>query len=144
LCKTTAMRYLLKNKDELDAAFLYLTKLAGKEVVAEVKEVRPKRSGQQNRYLHLLIGFYGLETGYRLDEAKTIYKRIANPDTFVYEKDGIYFLRSSADLDSAEMTKSIDRFKEFALEHNGVRLPDANNEDELRSIQNKMEESNYL
>ncbi len=34
-----------------------------------------KRSLNQNSYLHLIIGYYALETGYTAREAKIIYKK---------------------------------------------------------------------
>lgn len=139
------MKYDLSNADEAKAALAYLERLITRKNVCEVKKVDPKRSLQQNNYLHLLLGAYGLELGYNIDEAKTVFKRDINPTIFVYEKNGSKFLRSSADLTTAEMTRAIDRFREFADEVNGIYLPPAENVAELRSIENAMERSrNYL
>lgn len=136
------MKYNLADQKEANAAFEYLTKLVGQEAIAEVKIVRPPRSLNQNSYLHVLLGGYGLEVGYTIGEAKTIYKRDANPDIYVYTKNGQTFLRSSAELDVAEMTRSIDRFREFAKEQ-GIYLPPAENAEELRSLENAIEANQH-
>lgn len=133
------MIYDSSSPTEAGKALDYLLTLTKRGNVIEVKKVNPKRSTQQNSYLHLLLGLYAMETGHRLEEAKVIYKRYANPELFVYKKDNMYFLRSSADLDVAEMTKSIDRFREFAAEQN-IDLPSAMTPEEMRSIANRMEE----
>lgn len=132
------MKYNLADPKEAEAAFAYLTELVGKDAIAEVIKVSPKRSLNQNNYLHLLLGLYAMETGHRLDEAKTIYKRDVNPDIYVYEKNGSKFLHSSADLDTAAMTKSIDHFREWAGER-GIELPTATDQGWLRAIENDME-----
>lgn len=131
------MKYDLKNKPEVDAAFTYLTELAAKEVVAEVIRVSPKRSLNQNNYLHLLIGAFGVHFGYTLPEAKLIYKEI-NRDIYQYNKKERSFYRSSADLNVDEMTKSIDRFRE-ASDKAGCPLPLATDQGWLMAIENDME-----
>lgn len=136
------MKYNLANKIEVERATTYLELLAKRKQVAEVKVVRPGRSLNQNSYLHLLLGYFGQHFGYTLDEAKILYKREVNDGIYVYKKNDRAFLRSSADLDSAEMTKTIDRFKEFSKEQ-GLPLPAAENEEELRSIENEMEKAGY-
>lgn len=136
------MKYNLADQSEAGKALDYLLTLTKQGKVAEVKVVRPPRSLNQNAYLHVLLGGYGLELGYTIGEAKIIYKRDANPDTYVYQKNGKTFVRSSADLDVAEMTKTIDRFREFAKEQ-GIYLPPAENVDELRSLENSIEQNQH-
>lgn len=136
------MRYLLKDINSATKAFEYLIELTGKEAVVDITKVNPKRSGQANRYYHLLLGIFGLETGYTIEEVKTLHKRKICPEMFMYEKKGEKFLRSSADLDSAEMTKAIDRFKEYAAEQ-GCPLPPADNQEELIRWQNLIEQNNH-
>lgn len=136
------MKYNLADPKEAGLAMDYLLTLTKQGKKAEVKVSRPPRSLNQNSYLHLLLGYFGQHFGYTLDEAKIIYKRDVNPSVYVYEKNGAKFLRSSVDLDTAEMTKTIDRFKEFSKEQ-GLPLPAAENEAELRSIENEMERAGY-
>lgn len=133
------MKYDLKNATEAGEAMSFLLEQVKAEKKVEVKVIRPRRSLNQNSYLHLLIGAFGAHFGYTLDEAKTVYKRQVNPEIYVYEKNNIKFLRSSADLDTAEMTKSIDRFREFSKEH-GLPLPTAENPDEMRALENMVEQ----
>lgn len=131
---------------EAEAAFEYLTKLGGREVVAEVKEVKPGRSLKQNAYLHLLLGYLGMEIGEPMDAVKEMYKMV-NKNIYYrqHEVFGVKFKapRSSADLDIKEMTDSIDHFREWSKK-NGYPLPAATDQEWLRSIENKMEETGYL
>jgi hypothetical protein len=63
---------------------------------------------------------------------------------FVYEKNGMKFLRSSADLTTEEMSKCIERFREFSAGH-GFPIPPANNPADLLSLENEIEkQSRYL
>lgn len=136
------MKYNLADPTEAGQAWDYLMTLTKQKKQAEVKILRPGRSLNQNSYLHLLLGYFGQHFGYTIDESKIIYKRDVNPETYVYEKNDAKFLRSSVDLDTAEMTKTIDRFREFSKEQ-GLPLPAAENEAELRSIENQIERAGY-
>lgn len=144
------MKYNLENVKEADEAFEYLTKLSGQESFVEIKKINPKRSLNQNAYLHLTFGIFSLETGYTLEESKTIYKREANPAIYVYSKQIAYrggtrevkFLKSSADLDTLEMTITIDKWREYAAE-NGVHIPPPENLDELRSLENEIDKQSF-
>lgn len=134
------MKFNLANLNEAEEAFTYLTKLVGKESVAEVKKIDPKRSLNQNAYLHLLIGYFGQHFGYTLTEAKFVYKDI-NKDVYAYTKKDRTFYRSSAELDVKEMTKTIDRFREISAKY-GCPLPTADNKEWIMSIENQLEQSN--
>lgn len=136
------MKYNTAIKQEKSQAFSYFMRLANKKYMVEVKRVMPGRTLRQNSYLHLLLGYFGQHFGYTLDEAKTVYKRDVNPSIYVYTKNGAKFLRSSADLDTQEMTKSIDRFREFSNEQ-GLPLPTATDQEWLRQIDNEIERSKY-
>lgn len=140
------MKYNLANTQEAAAAVQYLLELTKQGKIAEVKKVSPRRSLPQNSFLHLLLGAFSLETGNQLEASKDLYKWV-NKDIYYSKKKigGEVFvtIRSSADLTKDEMTKSIDRFREWSAEQ-GYPLPSAENEAELRSIANAMEKSNYL
>jgi len=87
----------------------------------------PKRSIAQNSYMHLLFSYFGLETGYTLEEVKqTIFKQIVNPEYFYEgEKEGLVNIqrwKSTKDLSTKEMTDCVDRFLKYGAE-NGIRLP---------------------
>ena len=73
---------------------------------------------------------FSLMYGYTLDESKThFYKIVVNPDIFVRERidkfsgETYKFVRSTADLTSDEMSKSIEAFRQFWLEECGYRFP---------------------
>jgi hypothetical protein len=108
-------------------------------------ELVEKRTVAQNSYLHLIIGWLALETGNTLDFVKQhYYKRLVNPATFVREKNDrlagrVEELRGSADLTTAEMTLTIERFRNWAAMEAGIHLPEPNEHEFLRHIQNEIE-----
>jgi hypothetical protein len=134
------MLYDLKNplqREQIKARFTML--LEKSNSIVELTEKKPKRSDQQNRYLHLILGYFAVETGNTLDWVKQQYfKKLVNGEIFIREQDDKYLgkikvLRSSADLDSAEMTTAIDRFRNWSSAEAGVYLPSAN-EDEMLAL----------
>ena len=68
----------------------------------------------------MILGYFACETGNTLEWVKQqYYKKLVNPSIFIRERDDKYLgrikiLRSSADLDSAEMSTSITRFRNWA------------------------------
>lgn len=137
------MKYNLKDSSQAKEAFNYLTKLTTQESVCEVKKVNPNRSLKQNAYLHLIIGYFGAHFGYTMEEAKQIYKEVSS-DLYFYTKKGRAFIRSSADLSTDEMTKSIDRFREKSAEH-GLPLPAPEDKEMLIYMENEIERNkSYL
>lgn len=134
------MLYDLKNplqKEQIKARFAML--LEKSDSIVELTEKKPRRSDQQNKYLHVILGYFAVETGNTLDWVKQQYfKKLVNGEIFIREQDDKYLgkikiLRSSADLDSAEMTTAIERFRNWASSEAGVYLPSAN-EEELLSL----------
>lgn len=101
----------------------YSEKLVADQAKCELKIVRNKRSLDQNAYFHVVVSCFCAETGYTLQEAKTLLKR--NFGSFmVYEKDNNRFLRTSADLDTAEMTEFIEWIRTVACyEQLGIYVP---------------------
>ena len=75
------------------------------------------------------MSYFASETGNTLDWVKReYYKRLVNPDIFIREKDDrfmgrVKYLRSSAELDTAEMNLSIERFRNFASREAGIYIP---------------------
>lgn len=136
------MKYNTAVEKEKNDAFQYLTDLAAKDSLVEVKKISPKRSLKQNAYLHLLCAAFGDHFGYTLEESKYLYKEI-NKNIYFYKKKDRVFVRSSADLSVDEMKQSIDRFREKSAEQ-GCDLPLATDQDWLRSIENMMEQSKYI
>lgn len=134
------MLYDLKNplqREQIKARFTML--LEKSDSIVELAEKKPKRSNQQNKYLHVILGYFAVETGNTLEWVKQQYfKKLVNAELFIREQTDKYLgkikiLRSSAALDSAEMTTAIDRFRNWASNEAGVYLP-APNEAELLAL----------
>lgn len=105
-----------------------LERLIKERKVFELTEKKPKRSLNQNKYLHVILAYFGCQIGETMEYVKrNYYKILCNKDTFVRERDDKYlgkikYLRSSADLDSAEFSLTIERFRNFASAQ-GVYIP---------------------
>lgn len=137
------MIFNLADSQELVRAREYLNQVArlGKRV--EITRKTERRTLQQNSYLHLILGYFGTQTGYTTTEAKTIYKRL-NADLYIYEKNNAKFLKSSADLSKEDMMRSIDKFIEYS-ENEGIPLPAPDNQDFLDLATNTVEaQKSYL
>ena len=106
-------------------------KLAESGKIVELTEKKPRRSLLQNKYLHVLLAYFGTQTGNTLEWVKQqYYKKLVNPDLFIREKEDKYLgrikvLRSSADLDTSEFSLSIERFRNWAAQEAGIYIPSA-------------------
>lgn len=95
----------------------------------EMKAKHSRRSISQNSYLHLILTWFSIETGYTLEEVKQdIFKKHVNANLFYEGEFGskikIERWRSTASLDTAEMSLAIDRFRNFASAECGIYLPE--------------------
>ena len=139
------MLYNLKNVYEHERFKTYVNKLFRERAVVEVKKKSPARTLAQNSYLHLLLGYFASQYGCSLEEAKIdFYKRMCNRDLFerrAVNKRGkeIIYLRSSADLTTAEMTLSIDRFRDWSASVAGIYLPSAGEQEMLLYARQEVE-----
>lgn len=125
--------------------------LCKKGCIVELTEKKTKRTNKQNSYLHLILGYFGCETGNTLEYVKREYfKKFVNPEIFIREKNDPYLgivkiLRSSSDLDTAEMTTAIERFRNWASSEIGIYLPSPEDERMLQLIGIEVERNkNYL
>lgn len=138
-----AMMYNLKNPVDRERFKRRCNALFKKQGVVELSE-RTQRSGQQNRFLHLLLGYLAIETSNTLEYVKEVfYKRAANREIFVREKDDeilgkVEYVRSSAELTKEEMTLSIERLRDWSSQHAEIYLPSANEKEFLDSIEYEM------
>lgn len=124
------MIYNAKNNYDCQRAKDRLKYFIENEKKFELTEKKPLRSLKQNNYLHLILSYYALEYGETLDYIKqNVFKIICNHDIFLTEyanrKTGIIRteLRSTADINSQEMTMAIDRFRTYASKEAGIYLP---------------------
>lgn len=126
------MKYDVSNPLHREQARERLEALLGKEHgIIELSEVKPQRSIKQNKYLHLLLGFFASEYGETIDYVKEQYFKIAaNRSIFVRERDDklagrVSYLRSTRDLDKGEMQMAIERFRNWSSISAGIYLPSA-------------------
>lgn len=124
---------IYNTSNPLDKAnfLLRANKLAESGKIVELTEKKPRRSLPQNKYLHVILAYFGTQTGNTLEWVKQqYYKKLVNPDLFIREKEDKYLgkikvLRSSADLDTAEMSLSIERFRNWSAQEAGIYIPSA-------------------
>ena len=126
------MKYDVSNPLHREQAMERLEALLGKEHgIIELSEVKPQRSIKQNKYLHLLLGFFASEYGETIDYVKEQYfKLAANRSIFVRERDDklagrVSYLRSTRGLDKGEMQIAIERFRNWSSINAGIYLPSA-------------------
>lgn len=121
--------YDLSNGLDAQNFKLRCNSLYKKGCIVELKERKLQRTSSQNKYLHTCLGYFGALTGYTLEYVKReYYKILCNPETFIRETDDPYrgrikVLRSSADLDTAELSLTLDRFRDWAAQEAGIYIP---------------------
>ncbi len=111
----------------------------------EIIEKRPIRSISQNNYLHLILDWFAWEYGEKKDHVKQhIFKKIVNPEIFkteyINKRTGEVRedWRSSASLNTKEMTIAIDRFRDYASIEAGIYLPAPNEKQFLAHIDKEL------
>ena len=113
--------------------------------IVEVVRKHKQRSNSQNAYLHLILGYFASEFGYSLEEVKLdIFKKDVNKDIFIRERvnkrgNKVNYVRSSADLDTAEMTLAIERFRNYSAAKAGLYLPAPNEYEALVYAQQQID-----
>ncbi len=136
------MLYDCKNPIDRQKAITKFEQLINDNKVIELKEKKPKRSISQNSYLHLLFTWFAIEYGETVEHVKqVIFKQVVNPEIFKTEfankKTGelrVDWL-STSKLDTAEMTLSIDRFRNYATQQAGIYLPEPSDLPFLQQIE---------
>lgn len=131
------MLYDLSNPLQNESFKVKAEALAKKGCIVELTEKKQRRTNQQNAYLHTALSYFACEVGETMEYVKRYYfKLLCNKDLFVREVDDKYLgkmrvLRSSADLDTGEMTTAIERWRNWAAGE-GVYIPSP---DEHRLVQ---------
>lgn len=122
------MLYDLSNPLQCENFKVKADALAKKGGIVELTEKKQQRTSNQNRYLHCALAYFGLEIGEQMEYVKKNYfKILCNKDIFIRETEDKYLgkikvLRSSADLDTEEMTIALERFRNWAAGE-GVYIP---------------------
>lgn len=138
------MLYDLKNTLDRERFKRRSNDLYAKGVVVELTE-KKKRTPAQNRYLHLILGWYAMETGNDLEYVKQNYfKRLCNPVIFQEYKQDEYtgeteVLKSTRSCNTEELTVSIERFRNWSSQECGIYLPSPDEQEFLQSIEVEME-----
>jgi hypothetical protein len=133
------MLYNLKEELSRQRFASRVRKLWKDGAIVELTDKR-RRTGNQNRYCHLILGILAMETGNSLECVKTeIFKKRVNPDLFVAQKDDpvlgqITVLRSSRDLTTEQMTLAIDRYMKFCSEL-GIYIPSPEDEALIEQVE---------
>ena len=143
------MIYNTSNPVERQKAITRIKKLLDNKAVIEIVEKKPTRTIKQNRYLHLILGFFANETGYTLEEVKQeIFKKIVNPALFYEEEIGeivtIQRWRSTANLDTLEMTQAIENFRDYSSSQAGIYLPSPDEKDFLLQIEIELKNNQII
>lgn len=97
--------------------------------IVELTRKRPQRTLPQNRYLHVILGYFAAEYGESLEYVKEkFFKEVCNRDLFYELKDDRILgyterVKSTADLTTEEMSLAIERFRDFAAMQAGIYIP---------------------
>lgn len=114
------MIYNTKNDHELKKMKTRAKALIKKGAVVDLTEKKPKRTIDQNSYVHVLFGLYGIENGFTLVEVKNLVKNYC--PFMKYEKKGEKFPLSTSQLDVEQMTRFIEWFRTWSAQK-GCYLP---------------------
>ncbi len=111
----------------------------------EIKEIRQKRTRSQNSYMHLLFDWFALEYGETSEYVKRdIFKKIVNRDIFdtefVNKKTGEVRQdwKSTADLNTKELTIAIDNFRNYSSKEAGIYLPEPIDLATIQNLENEI------
>jgi hypothetical protein len=142
------MIYDLSNPLDMQQVKIKLDHFINKCKVVELTEKRKNRTLSQNAYLHLLLTWYSFETGMESEYVKQyIFKVYINPDVFKTtthsKKTGeeYEYIRSTADLNTAELTLCIDRFRNHSSQELGIYLPEPNDLASLREMERTLSQN---
>lgn len=141
-------RYTPNDPRDYLAVLDYINTAKEKGFDIELKRFSPKRSSQQNAYLHLALGYFAHCYGCTLIEAKEIFfKQYACRDIFMVDtvdKNGnrARYFRSTTDLSTAEMANAIRNFIAYAS-CNGIEIPPPEDKIGLRFCEREIEKTQY-
>jgi len=134
------MTYNAANRIDRERAKRKLDDIFARGSIFDITERNKRRTSRQNNYIHLLFAYFAMETGYTSEWVKQEYfKKTCNNDIFRRDITGklgyVTMWRSTADLDAAEMTTAIERFRNMASKQAGIYLPAANEHGFLQEIE---------
>lgn len=111
------MKYDGKNPLHAQQARTRLEKFIRDGKMFELTEKKPQRTISQNSYLWLTINYWATQIGYSKEYAESIYKDV-NSDIYYTEIEvagrRIKYVRHTYELSTDEMSKSIDKWRNWA------------------------------
>lgn len=134
------MIYNLAKKEDIQAFKDYSKRLIDEGKKVELTQKRNKRSLSQNNYLHLILSWFAVETGYTLEEVKQdVFKRYVCRELFITEKNNILICRSTSSLDTKELSQAVDTFRNWSSSEMNIYLPSANETDLLTQLGDRLD-----
>ena len=109
----------LSKPEDLKSAQVYFDKLVKDGSKIELRKIAPKRTINQNSYVHALFTLWGTHFGYSVDEAKQVIKSHLG---YVYEKKGVWFCERTSEMDTKQLAIFIDKFRNWSNSE-GLYLP---------------------
>ena len=91
----------------------YLAKLIERKAFIELREVKAKRTNQQNAYLHAILTEWACECGYTLAEMKCAAKAACG---YVYHKGGVVMYRETSKMDTKELSDFTEKLRNVAAQ----------------------------
>lgn len=95
--------------------------------VLDVKEYKPTRSNEQNRYLHgVVFKLIADVTGYSIEEVKELMREMFLNDMKVLHGIEVPFNKSTTKLDKKEMSEFIEKIRDWASLELNCYIPSPN------------------
>lgn len=113
--------YDLSKKADLETVRFKLNKYHSEGKVIELKLKTKKKTINQIKYVHVIINLFGIEFGYKREEAKTLLKREFG-HFMIYQKGKDKFLLSLADITKDQMQVWIEWIINYSA-GNGLYIP---------------------
>ena len=140
------MRFNIDDPIDRDKAIEHFNKLINSNGVIEISKRHVNRSNSQNNLLHTFLKYLSVQTGENLEYFKQyIWKMYICPDIFKIEyineltDEPRVRWKSSAELDTKEMTQAIEKLRNWSSNTLGIELPDPDNYDAFREIEKEIE-----
>lgn len=140
------MKFNIDNGEEKVKAINHFNKLINSGGVIEISKRHINRSNSQNNLIHTFLKYLSVQTGENLEYFKQyIWKMYICPDIFKVEyvneltDEPRVRWKSSAELDTKEMTQAIEKLRNWSVDTLGIELPDADNHDAFREMEREIE-----
>ena len=140
----------LNNPFERNKAETMLKTMIEKKAKIELSEKKDNRTIKQNSYLHAVLTIFAIEYGDKLEYVKQImFKQLINPEIFkaeyINKKTGEVRedWKSTKDLTTDELSKAIERFRNFASEQ-GIYIMSADEFKDNYFYFKQLEEQNKI